>query len=112
MRKKNPTKEIKIKKIKKGKKIIKKKVEEDCDSFFNIFKEDTEIDYLKDEVTFFKQDFFKNQLEFFLNIQLSKFEKDSFFDDSEEENEEKNKKNKNINNNNSNNKQKEECKNQ
>ena len=106
--KKNPTKEIKIKKIKKGKKIVKKEVEEDCDSFFNIFKEDTQFEYLKDEVTFFKHEFFKFQLEYFLNIQFSKIE-ESEDDFSEEENEEKNKKNKNNNNNN---KQKEECKNQ
>ena len=115
---KNPTIKMKVKTIKKGKKQKKKHIKEKVDSFFNFFKsfedkkkeiknkddsesssdseksendEDVEIGDFEGEVSFFKEDLFKNQLEYYLNIadmNEEDEEEDDEDDESDEESEE------------------------
>ena len=65
---KNPTIDKVKKKIKKGKKFIYETKEEKIDSFFSFFSQVDDLTYLADEVTFFKEDLFVNQLEYYLDI--------------------------------------------
>ena len=65
---KNPTIEKIKKKIKKGKKFFYETKEEKIDSFFSFFSQVDDMTFLTDEVTFFKEDLFVNQLEYFLDI--------------------------------------------
>ena len=85
---KNPTIEKVKKKIKKGKKIFYETKEEKIDSFFSFFSQVDDMTFLTDEVTFFKQDLFVNQLEYYLDI-VSKTKngglEDEDLDDEDEE---------------------------
>ena len=65
---KNPTVEKVRKKIKKGKKFFHEEKEEKIDSFFSFFSQVEDMTFLSDEVTFFKEDLFVNQLEYYLDI--------------------------------------------
>ena len=65
---KNPTIEKVKKKIKKGKKVFYENKEEKVDSFFSFFSQTDDMTFLSDEVTFFKEDLFVNQLEYYLDI--------------------------------------------
>ena len=65
---KNPTIEKVKKKIKKGKKVFYENKEEKVDSFFSFFSQTDDMTFLSDEVTFFKEDLFINQLEYYLDI--------------------------------------------
>ncbi len=65
---KNPTIERVKKKIKKGKKTFYDTKEEKVDSFFSFFSQVEDMTFLSDEVTFFKDDLFVNQLEYYLDI--------------------------------------------
>jgi len=65
---KNPTVEKVRKKIKKGKKFVHEEKEEKIDSFFSFFSHVEDMTFLSDEVTFFKEDLFVNQLEYYLDI--------------------------------------------
>ena len=65
---KNPTIEKVKKKIKKGKKVFYENKEEKVDSFFSFFSQTNDMTFLSDEVTFFKEDLFVNQLEYYLDI--------------------------------------------
>ena len=85
---KNPTIDKVKKKIKKGKKIFYETKEEKIDSFFSFFSQVDDMTFLTDEVTFFKEDLFVNQLEYFLDI-VSKTKNggldDEDLDDDEDE---------------------------
>ena len=85
---KNPTIEKVKKKIKKGHKFIYDTKEEKIDSFFSFFSQVEDMTFLTDEVTFFKDDLFVNQLEYFLDI-VSKTKNggldDEDLDDEDEE---------------------------
>ena len=65
---KNPTIDNVKKKIKRGKKFIYETREEKVDSFFSFFSQVEDMTFLSDEVTFFKEDLFVNQLEYYLDI--------------------------------------------
>lgn len=65
---KNPTIEKVKKRRKKGKKTFNEEKEEKVDSFFSFFSQCEDMTFLQDEVTFFKDDLFVNQLEYFLDI--------------------------------------------
>ena len=65
---KNPTVEKVRKKIKKGRKFFHEEKEEKIDSFFSFFSQVEDMTFLSDEVTFFKEDLFVNQLEYYLDI--------------------------------------------
>ena len=65
---KNPTVEKTRKKVKKGKKVFHQEKEEKVDSFFSFFSQLEDMTFLQDEVTFFKEDLFVNQLEYYLDI--------------------------------------------
>ena len=65
---KNPTIEKVKKKVKRGKKFIQETKEEKVDSFFSFFSQVDDMTFLTDEVTFFKDDLFVNQLEYYLDI--------------------------------------------
>ena len=65
---KNPTIEKVKKKVKRGKKFIQEMKEEKVDSFFSFFSQVDDMTFLTDEVTFFKEDLFVNQLEYYLDI--------------------------------------------
>ena len=65
---KNTTIEKVRKKIKKGKKVFYENKEEKIDSFFSFFSQVDDMTFLTDEVTFFKEDLFVNQLEYYLDI--------------------------------------------
>ena len=65
---KNPSIEKVKKKIKRGKKYIHEMKEEKVDSFFSFFSQVDDMTFLTDEVTFFKEDLFVNQLEYYLDI--------------------------------------------
>ena len=65
---KNTTIEKVRKKIKKGKKVFYENKEEKVDSFFSFFSQVEDMTFLNDEVTFFKDDLFVNQLEYYLDI--------------------------------------------
>lgn len=85
---KDPTKEKKIKKIKKGKTTRNKVEINDVDSFFSMFKKIDDLIYIEDEVAFFQEDLFANQVEYYLDlINHSHFGKDEV-DFSEESGEE------------------------
>lgn len=79
---KNPTIDKVRKKIKKGKKVIHEEKEEKVESFFDFFTHVEDLKYIVDEATFFKEDIFVNQLEYYLDI-VSKIkdEKDDFEDE-------------------------------
>ena len=81
---KNPTVDKVRKKIKKGKKVINKEHEEKVESFFDFFTHVDDLTYIVDEATFFKEDLFVNQLEYYLDIvSKTKFGKDD--DDLDDE---------------------------
>ena len=65
---KNTTLEKVKKKIKRGKKVHYEEREEKIDSFFSFFSQVEDMNFINDEVTFFKEDLFMNQLEYYLNI--------------------------------------------
>lgn len=66
---KNPTIEVKTKKVKKGKTVETKKVENVVSSFFDIFADQSKDDIAAgDEANFWKDDFFANSLEYYLDI--------------------------------------------
>ena len=87
---KNPTIDKVRKKIKKGKKVIHEEKEEKVESFFDFFTHVEDLKYIVDEATFFKEDIFVNQLEYYLDI-VSKIkdEKDDFEDEDEKNNDNK-----------------------
>ena len=86
---KNPRVEIKTKKIKKGKSVETKKVENIVPSFFDLFADQTKDDYAaSDEANFWKDDFFANSLEYYLDIIDTEDDfsgEDEEFDDEEDE---------------------------
>jgi nucleosome assembly protein 1-like 1 len=149
----NPTIKKKKKKIKKGKKQITTTITKKCESFFNFFKnfdadkkkegknedddeeeefedEEDQIDMIESEVDFFRNEFFDEQLEYYLN--LVEFENedddDEFYEEDDEDLKPKKKKGKiegkkrkkssssrkksKENNNEKESEKKEECKNQ
>ena len=65
---KNTTIEKVKKKIKKGKKFINEYKETKVDSFFSFFGQVDDMSFISDEVTFFKEDLFGNQLEYYMDI--------------------------------------------
>ncbi len=65
---KNTTIEKVKKKIKKGKKFINEYKETKVDSFFSFFAQVDDMNFISDEVTFFKEDLFGNQLEYYMDI--------------------------------------------
>ena len=65
---KNPTIEKVKKKIKKGKKVFYDMKEEKIDSIFSFFRQVNDMTFITDEITFFKEDLFVNQLEYYLDI--------------------------------------------
>ena len=85
---KNPTIEKVRKKYKKGKRFFNEEKEEKVDSFFSFFSQVEDMTFLSDEVTFFKEDIFVNQLEYYLDI-VSKTKNggldDEDLDDEEED---------------------------
>ena len=95
---KNHTKEKKSIKLKKGKKAVHKTVTQDVDCFFSFFNKKTDLVFIQDEVTFFQEELFTNQLEYYLGlIDLTHFDKDDEIeededDDDDDDDEEDNKK--------------------
>ena len=83
---KNPTIEKVRKKVKKGKKVFYDEKEEKVDSFFSFFSQVDDMTFIQDEVTFFKEDLFVNQLEYYLDI-VSKTKNPADDDDLDEEDE-------------------------
>jgi nucleosome assembly protein 1-like 1 len=83
---KNPTIDVVRKKIKRGKKFIHEEKEEKIDSFFSFFSQVSDMAFLQDEVTFFKEDLFVNQLEYYLDI-VSKTKNPADDEDLDEEDE-------------------------
>ena len=83
---KNPTVEKVRKKIKRGKKFTHEEKEEKVDSFFSFFSQVEDMTFLQDEVTFFKEDLFVNQLEYYLDI-VSKTKNPADDEDLDEEDE-------------------------
>lgn len=81
---KNPTVEKQSKKVKKGKKVFHQEKEEKVDSFFSFFSQVEDMQFLQDEVTFFKDDLFVNQLEYYLDI-VSKTKNLGADDDDEDD---------------------------
>ena len=65
---KNPTINKVKKKVKKGKKFHEITKNEKVDCFFAFFSQTKDMNFLTDEVTFFKEDLFVNQLEYYLDI--------------------------------------------
>lgn len=87
---KNPRVEVKTKKVKKGKTVETKKVESLVPSFFDIFADTSKDDpQANEEANFWKDDFFANSLEYYLNIIDTDFfgEGEDFEDDEDEEDE-------------------------
>ena len=83
---KNHTKAKKNMKMKRGKKTVSKTVTEDVDCFFSFFNKNTELVFLEDEVTFFQEELFANQLEYFLGlVDLTHFDKDDEIEEAEDE---------------------------
>lgn len=83
---KNHTKEKKNIKVKKGKKTVSKTVTEDVDCFFSFFNKKTDLVFIEDEVTFFQEELFANQLEYFLGlVDLTHFDKDDEIEEAEDE---------------------------
>ena len=83
---KNPTIEKVRKKVKKGKKVFYDEKEEKVDSFFSFFSQVDDMTFIQDEVTFFKENLFVNQLEYYLDI-VSKTKNPADDDDLDEEDE-------------------------
>ena len=79
---KNTTIEKVRKKTRKGKRVFNEEKEKFVDSFFAIFEQVDDMNILTDEVGFFKEDLFLNQLEYYLDI-VSKT-KNGDFDDGED----------------------------
>jgi hypothetical protein len=84
---KNPTIEKVRKKIKKGKKVFYNEKEEKVDSFFSFFSQVEDMTFIQDEVTFFRDDLFVNQLEYYMDI-VSKTKHPADEDDLDDEEEE------------------------
>ena len=110
---KNTTVEKIKKKVKKGKKYITETKEQKVDSFFSFFSQVNDMTFITDEVTFFKEDLFANQLEYYLDI-VSKTKNGGLDDDDNDDlDDDYDKKGKDGNKDNENDdKKKEECKNQ
>lgn len=90
---KNPTSKKVRKKVKKGKKYIYENRVEKVDSFFSFFSQTKDMTFLGDETTFFKEDLFTNQLEYYLDIiSKTKHENNSEEDDLDEDYGQKNEK--------------------
>jgi len=85
---KNTTIEKVKKRIKKGKKYFTEYKDTKVDSFFSFFSQVEDMSFITDEVTFFKEDLFGNQLEYYMDI-VSKTknggEEDDYDDDEEGE---------------------------
>ena len=84
---KNTTIEKVKKKIKKGKRTFTEYKETKVDSFFSFFSQVDDMSFITDEVTFFKEDLFGNQLEYYMDI-VSKTKNggdDEDLDDDDEE---------------------------
>ena len=77
---KNTTIEKVKKKIKKGKKYFNEIKETKVDSFFSFFAQVDDMNFITDEVTFFKEDLFTNQLEYYMDI-VSKTKKGGLDDE-------------------------------
>ena len=107
---KNTTIEKFKKRIKKGKKYFTETKERKVDSFFSFFSQVDEMSFITDEVTFFKEDLFCNQLEYYLDI-VSKT-KNGGFDDGEDLDDDYDKKNEKEGNDGATDGKKEECKQQ
>ncbi len=86
---KNPSIEVKTKKVKKGKSVETKKIESEVPSFFDLFNDtDKEDPAVSDESNFWKDDFFGNSLEYYLNIiDTDMFGAGEDFEDEEDEDE-------------------------
>lgn len=83
---KNPRIKVATKKVKKGKKTETKTTEKLVPSFFDIFADESKGEFmLADEGNFFREDFFANSLEYYLNLFP---EEDDDFEDEEMEDEE------------------------
>ena len=109
---KNTTIDIVKKKIKKGKRFIYENKEEKVDSFFSFFSQVEDMTFLSDEVTFFKEDLFMNQLEYYMDI-VSKTKNGGLDDDDDLDDEGDGEHgNKHGGNDQANDGKKEECKNQ
>ena len=65
---KNTTIEKVKKRIKKGKKYFNEFKETKIDSFFSFFSQVDDMNFISDEVSFFKEDLFGNQLEYYMDI--------------------------------------------
>ena len=79
---KNTTIEKVRKKVKRGKRYVNEEKEKIVDSFFSFFQQVDDMTFLTDEVTFFKDDLFMNQLEYYLDIATKT--KNGGFDDGED----------------------------
>ena len=110
---KNTTIDIVKKKIKKGKRFIYENKEEKVDSFFSFFSQVEDMTFLSDEVTFFKEDLFVNQLEYYMDI-VAKTKNGGLDDDDDDLDDEGDgeRGNKHGGNDQANDGKKEECKNQ
>jgi len=82
---KNPRIKISNKKTKKGKKIEMKTTETSVPSFFDIFANEIKEDVNQDEATFFKEDFFPNSMEYYLNLIEDEIDEDDDMDEIDEE---------------------------
>ena len=107
---KNTTVEKVKKKIKKGKRFINEIKETKVDSFFSFFGQVSNMDFIQDEVTFFKEDLFTNQLEYYMDI-LSKT-KNKVHDDEDDDLDDEDDDKKDKGGNEANDGKKEECKQQ
>ena len=72
------------KKIKKGKRYIHETKETKVDSFFSFFAQVDDMNFITDEVTFFKEDLFTNQLEYYMDI-VSKTKKGALDDEEDDD---------------------------
>ena len=110
---KNTTIEKVKKRIKKGKKYINEIKETKVDSFFSFFAQVDDMSFITDEVTFFKEDLFTNQLEYYMDI-VSKTKKGAFDEDEDDDLDDDydDKKNKKDEKDEANDGKKEECKQQ
>ena len=105
---KNTTVEKVKKKIKKGKRFINEMKETKVDSFFCFFGQVDDMQFIQDEATFFKEDLFNNQLEYYMDI-VTKTKHGAGDEDDEDDDYNKNEKEGNEENNDG---KKEECKQQ
>ena len=81
---KNTTIEKVKKRIKKGKKYYNEIKETKVDSFFSFFAQVDDMNFITDEVTFFKEDLFTNQLEYYMDI-VSKTKKGGLDDEDDDD---------------------------